>query len=225
MNKFVIGDIHGAYLALLQVLKDSNFNYFQDQLICLGDACDRLPQTNDVIDELLKIKNLIFILGNHDLWTFEWMQSGKMIDNHYKQGGYATLISYKNKKIPKSHVSFYKQGKGYYIDEKDRLFVHGGFNPRIKIENQSIEYLAWDRQLFNNFIEGCITSIGTYSEVFIGHTPTPKYKKDFTPLNIGNLWNLDQGAGYGGKLTLMNIETKGYWQSDFVDNLYRKFSP
>ena len=29
-----------------------------------------------------------------------------------------------------------------------------------------------------------------------------------------NVWNLDTGAGYGYKLTIMDIDTKQYWQSD-----------
>jgi len=34
------------------------------------------------------------------------------------------------------------------------------------------------------------------------------------------VWNLDTGAGMSGKLTVMDIDTKEYWQSDLVTELY-----
>ena len=39
-------------------------------------------------------------------------------------------------------------------------------------------------------------------------------------IKSSNVWNLDQGAGYGKKLTIMNVETEEYWQSDMVSELY-----
>jgi serine/threonine protein phosphatase 1 len=44
--------------------------------------------------------------------------------------------------------------------------------------------------------------------------------KENKPLHLGNLWALDQGAGWGGKLTLMDVNTHEYWQSDPVSTLY-----
>ncbi|MBC6410606.1 MAG: hypothetical protein GDA51_00175 [Ekhidna sp.] len=35
-----------------------------------------------------------------------------------------------------------------------------------------------------------------------------------TPVNAFNVWNLDMGAGIGGRLISMNIDTKLYWPSD-----------
>ena len=35
-----------------------------------------------------------------------------------------------------------------------------------------------------------------------------------------NVWNLDTGGGYEGRLTIMDIDTKEFWQSDFVNTLY-----
>jgi len=76
-----------------------------------------------------------------------------------------------------------------------------------------------------------------HKEIFIGHSTTmmhkikPKYKeyKDpnqpknggiIVPMNRCNVWNLDTGGGWGGKLSIMDIDTKEYWQSDFVKDLY-----
>jgi len=56
--------------------------------------------------------------------------------------------------------------------------------------------------------------------VFVGHTTTQKPYPDMKPVHASNVWNLDQGAGWSGKLTLMNIDTKEYFQSDLVTELY-----
>jgi len=35
-----------------------------------------------------------------------------------------------------------------------------------------------------------------------------------------NVWNIDTGAAFNGRLTGINVETKQYWQSDIVQQLY-----
>ena len=65
---FVIGDIHGAYRALRQCLERARFHYENDRLICLGDVADGWPETREAVDELLRIRQLTYILGNHDWW-------------------------------------------------------------------------------------------------------------------------------------------------------------
>ena len=39
-------------------------------------------------------------------------------------------------------------------------------------------------------------------------------------MNRCNVWNLDTGAGYRGRLTIMDIDSKKYWQSDNAILLY-----
>ncbi len=63
MKTFVLGDPHGALKAIKQVLKKSKFDYEEDKLICLGDIADGFSETPEALEELLKIKNLIFFNG------------------------------------------------------------------------------------------------------------------------------------------------------------------
>ncbi|MCW3092210.1 MAG: serine/threonine protein phosphatase 1 [Ferruginibacter sp.] len=58
-----------------------------------------------------------------------------------------------------------------------------------------------------------------FNEIYIGHTPTLYYNVDI-PMQGCNVWNIDTGAGFTGKLTVMDINNKQYWQSDFVKNFY-----
>jgi Calcineurin-like phosphoesterase. len=65
---FVVGDIHGAHKALVQVLERSGFDKENDLLITLGDIADGWSEVYEVVEELLTIKHRIDIIGNHDEW-------------------------------------------------------------------------------------------------------------------------------------------------------------
>ncbi len=66
MRTFVLGDVHGRIEALKEVLEKSKFKYKKDKLIVLGDIVDGGYDTYQVVEKLLKIKKLVFIIGNHD---------------------------------------------------------------------------------------------------------------------------------------------------------------
>lgn len=72
--------------------------------------------------------------------------------------------------------------------------------------------IAVDSELYPNRLKH-------YSEIFIGHTPTINFNS-FEPMHAANIWNIDTGATFYGKLTSMNIDTKVYFQSDVVKTLY-----
>jgi serine/threonine protein phosphatase 1 len=55
--------------------------------------------------------------------------------------------------------------------------------------------------------------------IFIGHTPTVKYDI-FIPMNGAKLWNVDTGAAFNGSLTIMDVDSKKYWQSERLPLLY-----
>lgn len=215
---FVLGDIHGAYRALLQCLHLARFDYAHDKLVFLGDVADGWPDTKACVDELLKIKNLIYVLGNHDWWTLQWMQSGIAEELWWKQGGEATVKSYGDE-IPKAHVDLLVSAQLYYKD-KNRLFVHAGFNPREPIAQQPMETLLWSRELAYKALalyeQGIDKKISTYDEVYIGHTPIANPE----PLKACEVWLLDTGAGWSGRLSMMNVETKEMFVSDPVPELY-----
>ncbi|MBN2611839.1 MAG: metallophosphoesterase, partial [Bacteroidales bacterium] len=214
---YVIGDIHGAYLALVQCLEKSGFDYKSDTLICLGDVTDGWPEVHLAIEELLKVKKLIFLLGNHDSWALGWFLTGNAPDIWVSQGGKATITSYPGE-IPKKHIKLLQSARLYY-EFKNKLFVHGGFDPMSDISHQTKETLIWDRNLLESAIElqeVGINKVTKYDEVYIGHTPTINFGKT-EPMKICEIYLMDTGAGWrGGVLTMMNIDTKEMFSSDRV---------
>ena len=74
-------------------------------------------------------------------------------------------------------------------------------------------------------------------EIYIGHTSTgcwmikphlpeyqyteqPKQGRIIVPMNRCNVWNMDTGGGFEGRLTIMDVDTKKFWQSDDMKSLY-----
>jgi serine/threonine protein phosphatase 1 len=218
-RRFVIGDIHGAYRALRQCLDKSGFDYENDLLISLGDVTDGWPETKQCIDELLRIKNLEYVLGNHDFWTLEWMQSGWTEEMWLQQGGRATIDSYQKRSIPTAHIDLLKYAHHYYILDQ-KLFVHAGISPHESVEVQSLNIFLWDRNLartaLDSYQKGIAGKFTSYDEVYIGHTPIP-YR---APIQSSDIWLMDTGAGWSGVLSLMNIDSKEVYVSDPVPELY-----
>jgi serine/threonine protein phosphatase 1 len=215
LKTFVIGDIHGAYKALLQCLELSKFDKKNDRLICLGDVCDRGIQIKECIDELLTIPHCVYILGNHDAWALEWAIDGKAPQEWWGQGGANTAMSYQDVGMPKEHIRFLSQALLWFVD-KNRLFVHGGFDPECSLKETSKEIFIWDRSLLKQAQERHLTNpdykFGNYDEIFLGHSPTINFGKT-EPQKFCNVWAMDTGAGWGAKLTIMDVDTKQFWQS------------
>ena len=220
-RKFVIADIHGAYKALMQCFDQADFDYQNDILICLGDVCDGWPEIDKVFDELLKLKKLIYILGNHDFWALSWAETGSKPDIWLTQGGQATIDCYSNG-MPESHIEILKTAYDYYIDE-NRMFVHGGFYNDQELKDHDKETFLWDRSLFQaamfNMSINREVKLTRFDEVYIGHSPTEIYNIKL-PIKSCGIWMIDTGAGWSGVLSLMNIDTKEYYISDSVPNLY-----
>lgn len=218
---FVIGDIHGGYTALMQCLALADFSYKNDTLISLGDVCDGWPETAQCFDELLKIKNLIYLLGNHDQWALDWARNGAKPELWLHQGGQATINSYPQG-MPFGHQKLLGSAYHHY-HINNRLFVHAGILPDMELEYQGLDIFLWDRSLCNLALklarEGNEQQLGDFEEIYVGHTPTTRWGHS-TPVKACNLWMMDTGAAWNGRLTIMDVDTKQYFQSDPVWQLY-----
>lgn len=247
MKTFVMGDVHGAHKALLQCLERSVFNKEEDRLIILGDVCDGWCFVRECVEELLTIKNLITVIGNHDEWFKAFLTTGVHPDR-WKQGGLGTAISYLGTlgkghlyvpnlvdggftvalnpdDISAEHRKLFMNMELYYVDD-NRLFVHAGFNRDRPIKESAQRFpwsLTWDRNLWEQARSAGkkqrLKTADRFAEIFIGHTSC-SHIDDMKPVYCGGVWNLDTGAGCEGKLTIMDVDTKKYWQSDEVWKLY-----
>ena len=243
MRNFCIGDIHGNLKGLIQVLERAQVKK-DDTIIFLGDYVDGLTDSFGVIELLLKLRmkyNCIFLKGNHDDSFSNWLNTG--VHEYKTDERTKTSIESYVKEIGNfcfdKHLTFFKYLSDYYIDDQNRLFIHGGFtsNKGVKFE-ENVENFYWDRSLWEKAMmqnNNKDYKSYLYYEVFIGHTPTLNWKNKkhypesdgtnhaiVVPMKRCNIWNVDTGAGWsGGKLTILDVDTKEYWQSDLTEELYK----
>lgn len=220
---FVLGDLHGGYKALKQVLERSAFNYEEDTLISLGDIADGWTEVVECFEEFFKMTNFIMVRGNHDQWLKDWLKKGEQPDIWVLQGGQNTIASYeKHGQTTKNrHLGFLKNTPFYYIDDKNRLFVHGGFKLGLDMALQDKQYLMWSRDFMQN--PKLCEQITEFKEVYVGHTTV--WRKSSIPFKVGRVTFCDTGGGWEGKLSLLNIDTKVVYQSDLVSSLYPDVKP
>ena len=255
----VFGDAHGGFKAFLQVLEKCNFDNKIDKLIGLGDVADGWGETAELVEYLITLQEEsnnrhIFLRGNHDAWCQEWLNFGVAKDIWVVQGGKATIDSYIRTGLltDKRHREFFNRLHNYYVDDKNRGFVHGGFRSKNGLGYEAYESdYYWDRTLWEiaMAVDKEFKLIDTedfrtnpyrfekHTEIYIGHTSTgcwmikphlpeyqyseqPKQGRIIVPMNRCNVWNLDTGGGFEGRLTIMDIDTKEFWQSDNMKTLY-----
>lgn len=233
-NTYVIGDIHGGFRALKQILDLARVT-LGDTLIFLGDYVDgwsESPQVLDFLMELSQTHHCIFMRGNHEEMLLKWLL--KEDDNELWRfhGGEVTVQAYKHQSETTvlKHIHFLQHLKEYHIDAENRLFVHAGFT---HLKGVSFEYFRgmfwWDRTLWETAmaVEGNLNPddirypqrLKLYKEIFVGHTPVTRFGAS-APMNYANVWNVDTRAAFSGKLTILNADTKEYWQSDSLPSLY-----
>jgi serine/threonine protein phosphatase 1 len=282
-KRWVIGDIHGNYRGLKQCFERCGLDYEKDQVISLGDLADGYSELHLVMDELSQIHpdNLILIKGNHDEWFKEWLFSG-IHPQRWAQGGTGSFKSYLKligkddmweekisgagwdrhryyitalnpEDVPLGHQEMFRQQINYYIDDKNNLFIHGGFSRHEPLKGQPEHVYYWDRDLwlaalsFESMSRGKDGLHGKlvnkfkmkdeFNHIFIGHTSTQNWSYNeekteggiivkkgdpiTTPMKAANIYNIDTGGGFDGKVTIMNIDNPDeYYQSDLSVELY-----
>lgn len=233
MRTLVVGDIHGGYKGLVQVIERAKVTP-DDHVVFLGDYADGWSQTPEVFNFLIsfeKTHQVTFIKGNHDDLCRQFLSGKTMPEQWFIHGGKATFEAYQSidSQIKKLHLEFISRMKVYLLDTQNRLFLHAGFTHLRGVENEYFqENFFWDRTLWETALAVSKDTLSElffpkrlqlYKEIFIGHTPTLNFGETI-PMHRNGVWNVDTGAAFGGKITIMDIETKEFWQSDALKTLY-----
>jgi serine/threonine protein phosphatase 1 len=205
----VFSDLHGCaseFKLLLNKMPLSD----NTTIIFLGDYVDRGPNSKEVIDTILKLKEtyeVICLKGNH-----EQLFEGFLADQESKEAGYfiyngggATLASYANDNgeyvIPGSHFTFLEELK-YFHETEDYFFVHAGVpNKPLKdltIEEDGTEMLWIRNPFFKSKFE--------WEKLIVhGHTPLKE------PYMSDRRINIDTGCVYDNLLTAVHLPEKKFY--------------
>ncbi|MDH7462725.1 metallophosphoesterase family protein [Chitinophagaceae bacterium 26-R-25] len=230
----VIGDIHGALKALQELIEKVELQT-GDKLIFLGDYVDGWSQSAQVIEYLISLEQrqaCVFIKGNHDWWCENWLNGAQANNEWLLHGGKETVESYAGFRDSqrKIHLEFFNRMKGYHVDRENRLFIHAGFaSMHGPAKERHESNFLWDRTLLEVAlaVDKDLSKespfypkrLALYKEIFIGHTPTTNYGI-IVPMQAANVWDVDTGAAFKGKISALDIDTKEFWQSESPQKLY-----
>lgn len=197
---YVVGDIHGCYDKLQDVLDKAYEHYLRlglegkATIICLGDYVDRGPQSAQVVkylrDSLETGKNnLICLKGNHEDMMVE------AEDVWFRNGGFETVKSYQDfypnvwEDMMASDAEWMNSLPTIHWDTH-RVYVHAAVNSHAPLEEQAPHANLWPRypQGFDEPAHG--------RHIVHGHTPQNKV------LLLKNRTNIDTGSCFGGPLTV-----------------------
>jgi hypothetical protein len=194
----VVGDIHGCYDELLDLLAAVEFAA-GDRLVSVGDLITKGPQNRAVLDRFMSDPQFEAVIGNHDLalrrrWNGEKF---KLKDSQKPT----------NKELKKDKEKYvaYLNTLPFMIDLGTHLVVHAGLRPGVQIHSQSTDDLtelrclgpdrtARDGTPWYEVYDGDKT-------VLFGHWPSDEPRRGKKALG------LDTGCVYGKHLTAYILET------------------
>ena len=203
---FTIGDIHGCYRNLTELMDRLPFDKQLDTLVFLGDYINRGPQSREVVDYLLNIQakcaKTVFLLGNHEHALLSYATTGDVETLRLLRGMgvEATLKSYGSAPmrslldlsfLPAAHLDFLLSLE-LSFRAGPYLFVHAD----AEIDAGDARLLAQllvSRRLATECPRpnGCV--------VVFGHTAFQ------TPLVTTSRIGIDTGAVHGNVLTALEL--------------------
>jgi serine/threonine protein phosphatase 1 len=205
-----IGDIHGCAKAL-RALLESVRPQPDDTLVVLGDCVDRGPNSREVIEELLALRQqcrVVPLLGNHEEMMLNFLDGKPQPDNWLEVGGVATIRSYSSKSDPDdvtpAHVEYIRTWGDFY-ETSSHFFVHASYEPEQPLARQHSLTLRWHS--LRDWIPEPHVSGKT---AVVGHTS----QKDGEILNAGHLICIDTCCWGGGWLTALDTNSGHVWQAN-----------
>lgn len=214
-NTYIIGDVHGCY----HTLKNLVARLPQDaELIFVGDLCDKGNFSKEVISFVVDNGHTC-VKGNHEYLMQTYLEDAILHDQHSpwsldkRYGGINTLESYQNDhETMREHLEWIKNLPIYI--EQDKYFITHGFALPYYKNRGNPEYNK--EYLLNRYKKGMQVDPSEVINIF-GHCV-------FDEVVIGeNFYGIDTGCSYGKKLTALQLGTMHLIQEpmDARDSDYR----
>jgi serine/threonine protein phosphatase 1 len=206
---YAIGDIHGCFRAMKDLIENKIQLTKADKLIFLGDYIDRGPDSKKVLDYIIELQNnhydIITLRGNHESMFINAWYNESAVSKWIINGGSETLLSFgtdKLKNIDSKYLHFLENLKFYYELDK-YIFVHAGFNDSLDDPFSDYYCMLWNsrEQYFNSLLND--------RTIIHGHAPVPLniIQKQIT--NNAGVINIDGGCAYAnaryGKLIAFEV--------------------
>lgn len=136
----VIGDIHGCYVELVDMLDEVGIGP-EDRVISVGDLITKGPGNREVVEFVRRRQNFTAVLGNHEYTLLQ----------HYR-GEDVSLMTEHFQAISDLGETFeecmeWVASWPLYLDLGDYFVVHAGIRPDRPLKEQAIQDLTQLRTL------------------------------------------------------------------------------
>jgi serine/threonine protein phosphatase 1 len=224
MRYFVIGDIHGCYAELQDLLDKAALNS-DDQIISIGDLIDRGDDSASVVEFFRDTPNASAIMGNHERKHIRWF------DDQVEPAASQIITRKQITEDIYPEVIGYMSDLPLYMDLPDALLVHGFYEPGVILEDQRetvlVGTMSGEEYLRKRYSWPWYERYDGDKPLIMGHRD---YTEKMQVLNYKDrVWGIDTRCVYGGTLTgmflpdfkLISVPSRGdHWselQREYAD--------
>ncbi|AHJ98507.1 metallophosphoesterase [Hymenobacter swuensis] len=207
MNLFIVGDVHGCYHTLRELL--THWKPAEELLVQTGDLVDRGrfgPECVQLARELEAAHpgRAVFLLGNHEYEMQKHFGPAGPNPPWLEWGGRATVQQYQGRReMLREHLAWSAR-RPLLWENSHVLISHAGFaDTQEPLDLENPQGVLWRR--------GPLRNIGRRQVV--GHTPTPAGETVFDAAS--DTLYLDTGAYLGQYLTGVRLASTGELLAEF----------
>ena len=213
-NIHIIGDIHGCYSALKRYFETNPFQE-RDFYIFTGDYFDRgieNVQTFHYLIELMKQKNILFLIGNHEDKIYKYACDDDFIMDYDIQN---TIKEFESKGITKANIRGFIKALSQlaYITFQGKTYIitHGGipYFPKQPLDYYSTNSFMYGIDKYDADIDKIYNEyMNNQDEKIIqihGHRNYFKNEMDKYPYS----YNVEGDIEHGGYLRILTLKNNG----------------
>jgi len=211
MRKFVVGDIHGCYDELVELIEMINLKD-EDLLIALGDIVDRGNKSKEVYQYLKDRPNTVVLMGNHE--------------RKHQRG----VLSYAQDIVKVQFGNDYNDfllwvnTLGYYYETEEAIIIHAFFEHDKALHDQREEVLCGSTS-GDRYLESKYPPNTHWTDVYSGSKPViyGHHVVGHVPKVVSNTYGIDTGCCHGDFLTAIELPSftvhqvkakKDYWKQE-----------
>jgi serine/threonine protein phosphatase 1 len=195
MKRLVIGDIHGCYAELMELLDRAALGE-QDEIIAIGDIVDRGPDTPRTLDFFRSHPRARSLMGNHERKHIRSSRGelrpalSQVISRQQLGSSYPAAVDF-------------MQAFPLFVELPEALLVHGFWEPGVPLKAQREQVLTGtmggENYLRDKYGWPWFGHYDGSKPIVVGHR---HYLENGRPLIVeGRVYGIDTGCVRGGRLT------------------------
>ncbi len=197
----MVGDVHGCFDELMDLLKKVNYKSSEDRLILVGDLINKGPKSLEVL-KWVRENHIEFVLGNHELGFINFLKNPNP-----KYKNFVRLKEQFGEEL--SEWTSWLTSIPFFIEEKNFVVVHGGVIPELSIEKTEPYILTQIRTWDGEGKDMKNLDNPPWYELYKGEKTVVYGHWAAKGLNVREKTiGLDSGCCFGGKLSLLHLETR-----------------